>query len=138
MAARYLMEISIYPDWGILRLIPTITREKYCPQRIHYSFMFFEAVSRQNGYGGIRSITKLPPVTDFGWQKTDNGLRIIWHDYNSSVKTSKLLAIVTKTCQCQLSQLSPMNEQKCTDCVCSRSNMKCIEQCKCERSCQNI
>ena len=62
-----------------------------------------------------------PPVTDFGWQKTDNGLRIIWHDYNSSVKTSKLLAIVTKTCQ--LSQLSPMNEQKCSDCVCSRSNM---------------
>ena len=77
-------------------------------------------------------------MTDFGWQKTENGLKIIWHDNSSSVQTSNLLDLVTKTCRCQLSHLSHINDKNCTDCVCSRSNMKCIEQCKCERSCQNI
>ena len=79
-----------------------------------------------------------PPVSSFGWIEIEGKLTIKWiEDQNIDQPTSMLLNLAVKTCSCQYQERIDENNKKCDNFSCSKSGVKCLDQCKCSRMCTN-
>ena len=79
-----------------------------------------------------------PPLNEFGWIESENGLKIQWIDEDNFEETTPmLLNLAIKTCSCQFQETSDLSK-KCINCSCFKAGVKCLNQCKCSRSCQNV
>ena len=65
------------------------------------------------------------PDPTWGWEKTDEGLIPFWQEYDNPIHVDDII----KTCICKVNG--------CKTCKCTKSKMKCLPFCGCERTCNN-
>ena len=73
---------------------------------------------------------KLPPLTDYGWEISNNSLRIVWDSDVNFKKVEKTVELYTKGCGCK----GGCSNNKCQ---CRKKNSYCGPGCKCT-SCRNL
>jgi hypothetical protein len=76
------------------------------------------------------TLPKLPSLTDYGWEISNNSLRIVWDSDVNFKKVEKTVEWYTKGCGCKVG----CSNNKCQ---CRKKNSYCGPGCKCT-SCKNL
>ena len=85
----------------------------------------------------LRKTPELLPITDYGWEHSDKGLKIVWDSTNNISQIQQRLDFYTKGCKCSKGD-TLCNPQK-GRCGCTRNGRQCGPACKCSKEkCCNI
>ena len=87
-------------------------------------------------WGNAISQEPTPKLSEFGWTVVDGKPNILW---STDVTQTDIIDAITKTCKCKVSLLGQKQpKDKCTNCMCAKAKIVCLEQCNCLRQDEHL